>query len=213
MAIESTAIDGARHVAHPLRTWLVPPRRIHGVGYQGECMIAHVRHATYQQQSTTFGSSSAVFGLTGRGTGFVTGGGGFVDTVHRGVVSVVLEDAAGRHTNLELPAEMAILEGSVVRLDCINGNVVAATNMSGRQERIVLLGPSAFIGRMTLTKRHVLLLIGAVMMFPQVLSPHPFVAIATTAALAALPLRRMMEIRSRADRRKRLGHYMAEVMS
>ncbi|MGP7795590.1 hypothetical protein [Sphingomonas sp. CLY1604] len=213
MEIQSTTADDARVGGPALRSWLAPPRRIGGVAYQGDCVIVRVRQATYQQQSTTFGASSAVFGLAGRGTGFVAGGSGFVDTVHRGVVSVVLEDAAGAHENLELPAELALLEGGTVRLDRINGHVFAATNMSGRQGRVVLLGPSAFVGRMTLGKRHVLLLIGSAMMVPQIFSPHPFLAIATTVCLAVVPLHRMREIRAREDRRERLGSYMAEVMS
>lgn len=213
MEIVQPAIRGAEGPAVPLRSWLVPPRRIEGIGYQGDCLIARVRLASYQQQSTTFGSSSGVFGLTGRGAGFVAGGGGFVDTVHRGVVSVVLEDAAGVHTNLELPAEVAVLDGGVVRLDRINGRVVAATNLTGGQEPVILLGPSAFIDRATLTKRHILLLIGAAMMVPQILSPHPFLAIGLAAALAVPPLLRLRRMRSQARQRRQFKDYMLEVMS
>lgn len=211
--IEIAGMDGAHAPTSPLRSWLVPPRRIDGVAYQGDCLVACVRMASYQQQSTTFGSSSGVLGLAGRGGGFVAGGGGYVDTVHRGVVSVVLEDAAGRHANLELPAELAILDGGVVRLDRINGRVIAATNMTGRQEPVILLGPSAFIDRTTLTKRHVLLLIGAAMMAPQAFSPHPFLAIATAATLAAVPLLRLRRMRAQARRRKQFKDYMLDVMS
>jgi hypothetical protein len=213
MEVVPPAIRGTEGPAIPLRSWLVPSRRIGGIGYQGDCLIARVRLASYQQQSTTFGSSSGVFGLAGRGAGFVAGGGGFVDTVHRGVVSVVLEDAAGMHANLELPAELAVLDGGIVRLDRINGRVVAATNLTGGRELVILLGPSAFIDRTTLTKRHVLLLIGAAMMVPQILSPHPFLAIGSAAALAAPPLLRLRRMRSQARQRRQFKDYMLEVMS
>lgn len=211
--IRTTSTDGTHAATFPLRSWLVPACRIDGVGYQGDCLIARVRLASYQQQSTTFGSTSGVFGLSGRGSGFVTGGGGYVDTVHRGVVSVVIEDASGMHSNMELPSGSAVLDGSVVRLDRINGRVIAVTNVTGRQEPVILLGPSAFIDRRTLTKRHALLLTGAAMMVPQVLSPHPFLAIATTAALAAPPLLRLSRMRAQARQRKRFKEYMLEVMS
>ncbi len=213
MEIETTAVDGVQAPVFPLRNWLVPPCRIGGNRYQGDCVVACVRMASYQQQSTTFGSTAGVFGLAGGGAGFVTGGSGFVHTVHRGLVSVVLEDAGGKHANVELPAELAVLDGGVVRLDRINGQVIAATNVSGRQEPVILLGPSAFIDRTTLTKRHLLLLVGAAMMVPQIFTPHPFMAVGTAAALAAIPVLRIRKMRAQASQRKRFKEYMLEVMS
>ncbi len=211
--MEIAARDGTSALVPQLRNWLVPIRRIGSATYQGECVIACARHVSYQQQSTTFGSSSGVFGLTGNGNGFVTGGGGFVDTVHRGVVSVVLEDDGGRHVTEELPSGVAIMNGGVVRLDRINGRLIAVTNMTGRQDAHVLLGPSAFIGSLTLTKRHGVLMLAALMMAGQAFSPHPFAGIAMTGALAALPILRLRKMHALKRDRQKFKNYMLEVMS
>jgi len=211
--MEVSLAGGGTGISHPLRSWLIPPRRIAGRTYQGECVVARVRHVTYQQQSTIYGSSAGVFGVSDRGTGFVAGGGGFVDTVHRGVVSVVLEDEAGRHVTEELPASVSLLDDGVVRLDRINGHLIAATNLTGRQGSIVLLGPSAFIDRIGFTRLHGVLMVATVMMAGQMLSDHPFRGAALTAACAALPLLRYRRIQAVKRQRDRLKDYMVEVMS
>jgi len=199
--------------ARRLRSWSIQPRRIGGTTYQGGRVIARVRHVTYQQQSTTYGRSAGVFGLTSNGRGFVTGGGGFVDTDHRGVVNVVVEDEDGRHSTHELPSELALLEGSALRLDTINGRIVSATNLTGRQDGVVLLGPSAFIGTASFTKLHGLLMLATVLMAGQILSSHPIAGLAMTGAFAALPLMRLHQIQELKRRRVELKNYMLEVMS
>lgn len=206
-------VDACSTTSIRLRSWTVQPRRIGGTAYQGGCIIARIRHATYQQQSTTHGRSAGVFGLTSDGNGFVTGGGGYVDTHHRGVVSVVIEDENARHTTQELPSEMALLEGGILRIDLINGRVVAATNLSGRQGTLVLLGPSAFIGSASFTKLHGFLMLAAVLMAGQILSSHPIAGLAMTGAFAALPFTRLRKIRELKRRRVELKDYMLEVMS
>lgn len=207
------ASDPAVQAAGSLRSWLMQPRRIGGTMYQGGCVIARVRHVTYQQQSTTYGRSAGVFGLTSDGRGFVTGGGGFVDTDHRGVVNVVVEDEDGRHSTHELPSELALLEDSTLRLDLINDRIVSATNLTGRQGGVVLLGPSAFIGAASFTKLHGLLMLATVLMAGQILSSHPIAGLAMTGALATLPLMRMRRIQELKRRRVELKNYMLEVMS
>lgn len=196
-----------------LRSWVVPPRRIGGTTYQGECSIVRVLHASYQQQSTTFGRTAGVFGLASDGRGFVTGGGGFVDTTHQGIVSVVLEDEHGRHATRELPSSTSALEGGVVRLDFINGNLVAVTNLSGRQARTLLLGPSAFIERTTLTRTHGVLLLATLLSAGQLGSAHPLEAAAFTAAFGVAPALRLRRMQSDARSRRRLEQYMVEVLS
>ncbi|NYD89036.1 hypothetical protein [Sphingomonas melonis] len=197
----------------PLRSWMVAPRRIGGRTYQGECIIARVRHVTYQQQSTTSGRTAGILGLSSDGAGFVTGGGGFIDTTHQGVVNVVLEDEVGRHMTLELPSEISVLPDSIVRLDQVNGRMIAATNITGRQGRIITLGPSGFIEAASFTKLHAALTIAAMMMAGQILSPHFLAGLAMTAALAALPVHRFQRIQSLRRQRAELKNYMLEVLS
>lgn len=216
---DDLAMEGAEAVSAPvatssrLRSWLIQCRRIGGTTYQGGCIIARVRHVTYQQQSTTYGRSAGVFGLTSNGRGFVTGGGGFVDTDHRGVVSVVVEDGNARHTTHELPSEMALLEGSILRLDLINDRLVSATNLTGRQGGVILLGPSAFIGTASFTKMHGVLMLATALMAGQILSPHPIAGLAMTGAFVTLPLLRLRRIRELKHQRVELKNYMLEVMS
>lgn len=211
-AVTVKSSDATQPPPTKLRNWMLSPRRIGGTRYSGECIIARVRHATYQQHSTTHGRSAGVFGLTSDGRGFVTGGGGFVDTTHRGVVSVVLEDETGRHVTQELPSELALLEGGIIRLDLINGLVVCATNLTGRQGPVVLLGPSAFISSTTFTKRHVVLIVATLLMAGQILSAHPIAGLATTVAFAALPFIRLLQIQRSKRERTQLKDYMLEVM-
>jgi hypothetical protein len=205
-------LDGSTPTLPALKSWIIPPRRIGGRTYQGECVLARVRHATYQQQSTTFGRTAGVFGLSTNGNGLVTGGGGFIDTVHQGIVSLVLEDAAGRHVTQELPATVAALENGMVRLDLIDGRLIAATNLSGRQRPILLLGPAAFIEAPSFTRRDGALLLAALVSAGQFLA-HPLVATALTVVFGLVPglrLRRMSIVRRR---RSEFGDYMTEVMS
>ncbi len=196
-----------------LGNWVIQPRRIGGRVYQGDCSILQVRNATYQQQSTTFGRTTGVFGLSGDGHGFVTGGGGFVDTSHRGVISTVVEDEYGRHTTVELPAEASVLPDSVIRLDRINGHVIAVTNMSGRQGALLLLAPSAFVAGIGFTRIHGVLMLATVLMAGQILSPHPIGGLSLTLACAALPVLRWRRIRNLQQQRHALKDYMVEVMS
>jgi hypothetical protein len=204
---------GSPPVVLALRSWVVPPRRIGGTTYQGECRIVRVRHASYHQQSTTFGRTSGVFGLASDGHGFVTGGGGFVDTTHRGVVSVVVEDEHGYHEAQELPSSTSALEGGVIRLDFINANLIAVTNLSGRQPPTLLLGPSAFIARTTLTRTHGALLLAALVSAGQLGSAHPLEAAALTAAFGVAPAMRLRRLQSEARARRLLEQYMVEVLS
>ncbi|MES3150831.1 hypothetical protein [Sphingomonas faeni] len=214
LATEGAEAVSARVAASGgLRSWLIQPRRIGGTTYHGRCVIARVRHVTYQQQSTTHGRSAGVFGLASDGRGFVTGGGGFVDTDHRGVISVVVEDEDARHTTHELPSEMALLEGGILRLDLINDSLVSAANLTGRQDGIVLLGPSAFIGTASFTKLHGVLMFATLLMAGQILSPHPIAGLAMTGAFATLPLLRLRRIRELRHERLELKNYMLEVMS
>jgi len=206
-------IDASPSTVTRLRSWIIQHRRIGDATYHGECSIVRVRHVTYQQQSTTQGRSAGVFGLTSDGRGFVTGGGGFVDTEHRGVVSIVVEDECGRHTTRELPSEIPALEGGLLRLDLINGRLVGATNITGQQGTVVLLGPSAFIGSASFTKRHGFLMVAAVLMAGQIFSSHPIAGLAMTAAFAALPIMRFRQIQHLKRQRVELKNYMIEVMT
>lgn len=199
-------------LAPALRSWLVQPRRIGSRTYQGACVIGRIRSTTYQRQSTTFGRTAGVFGLSSDGKGFVTGGGGFVDTVHEGIVSVILEDEDGRHSNLDLPAATALLEGGVARIDSIDSHPVAVTNMTGRQEPVMLLGPSAFIDEVAFAPRHGVLLIAALLSLGQV-AYHPLGATAFAIAFGAAPLLRLRCMAMMRRNRASLGRYIGEVMS
>ncbi|MBW6528475.1 hypothetical protein KZ813_16650 [Sphingomonas sp. RHCKR7] len=206
---QAAAFNG---IAQRLRSWTIQPRRIGGRTYQGECQIARVLSATYQQQSTTFGRTAGILGLSSDGRGFVTGGGGFVDTVHRGLVSAVMEDETGRHLSEELPAAVAALEGSVLRLDRVNGRLVAVTNVTGRQQRITLLGSEAFIGRPPFTRRDGILLLAAIVSVGQIAS-HPLPALALATVFGALPVIRLRRIALMHRRRTSLSGYIEEVTS
>jgi hypothetical protein len=212
-AVKPVSSSGSPAKSIRPRSWSIQPRRIVGTRYHGECVVARVRQATYQQQSTTHGRSAGVFGLTSDGRGFVTGGSGTVNTEHRGVVAVVLEAEDGRHTSQELPAELAVLEGGLLRLDLINGNVFSATNLTGRQGAMLLLGPSAFIAPASFTKGHAFLMVATVFMAGQILSPHPVAGLGMTALFAALPLARFLQIQKSKRGRLELKNYMVEVMS
>ncbi|NYD89021.1 hypothetical protein [Sphingomonas melonis] len=172
-----------------------------------------LRSPGYQQHATTFGRTAGVLGLSSDGNGFVTGGGGFIDTTHRGVVSVVLEDESGRHSTQELPSDISVLQDGIVRLDQVNGRIIAATNLTGRQNAMVLLGPSGFIEAASFTRMHGALMIATVLMAGQTLSPRPFLGLTMTAALASLPILRFRRIRMLRRQRAELKDYMIEVMS
>lgn len=195
------------------RRWLVTPRRIGGTLYQGDCLVARVLHVSYQQQSTVYGSSGGVFGLSHAGSGLVGGGGGYVDTIHRGIVSVVIEAEDGGHATHELPASVSALANGMLRLDRINGQLVAVTNVTGRQAAIIVLGPSTFIGTIGFARRHAILAVATVMMAGQLLSSHPLRAAVATLLCAALPLLRLRRIRMAERDRERFKNYMLEVMT
>lgn len=195
------------------RTWLVRPRRIGFRTFRGECRIVRVRHISYQHLSTTFGQMGGVFGLATAGRGVVSGGGGFVDTAHQAIVSAVLEDEQGRHAVQDLPAAAAVLEGGLVRIDAVNGRMVAVTNLSGRQDRIIILGPSAFIGGVSFTTLHGVLLLAALVAGAQIPRGHESVALPAALLLGVLPMFRLCRMRLAGRRRDRLKDYMVEVMS
>lgn len=162
----TTTADSNSRLAHPLKSWMVPPKTIGNRTFRGSCVVAEAMHVTYQQQSTTFGRTAGVFGLSKDGDGFVTGGGGFVDTVHKGVVTAVFRDQDGAEQTLELPAGVAAREGAVTRLDMIDSKVISATNISGKGRLIRVLDATSFIDMPTLGRFEIALaIIGTLMVF------------------------------------------------
>lgn len=196
-----------RAVSHPLKSWMVAPRRIGKRTYRGHCVVAEAMHVTYQQQSTTFGRSAGVFGLSKDGDGFVTGGGGFVDTIHRGVVTVVFQDEEGVEQTHELPAAVASRVGSVARLDLVNGHVAAATNLTGKGRLLQLLSPADFIALPTLRKREIALGVVGLLL----IANGSFEVKLLGALFAAVPAWRIWRIVEAHRHRRELGDYMAEI--
>ncbi|MEZ0496784.1 hypothetical protein [Sphingomonas sp. IW22] len=213
--MEVTKVSGGsgQEVAHPLKSWMLSPRKIGNRRYQGHCVIAEAMHVTYQQQSTTFGRTAGVFGLSKDGDGFVTGGGGFVDTVHKGVVTVVFRDEDGAEQTHELPAAVATRNGTVARLDMMGSNVIGATNLSGKGRFLQLMDASSFIAMPKLLKREILLAVVALFMITGAL-PRGDTQILFWGLVAALfPAIKIWRIVKARSERRELNGYMGEVFA
>ena len=146
------ALDGAEIVAGGgerlptrLSTTALPPEKIGGKSFQARFAIVESRHVTYQQKTHVFGYVAPTRGGTYNGYGAVYGGGGSINSKSESVVQVVYCDFDGCENTAELPASVSAREGSVMRLDFLNGVLFAAQNISGRQETRGLLGPESFI--------------------------------------------------------------------
>lgn len=211
MDLATTA--GTQTLAHPLRSWALSPRKIGRHTYEGHCVVAQAMHVTYQQQSTTFGRTAGVFGLSKDGDGFVTGGGGFVNTVHKGVVTVVFCDEGGAEQTHELPAAVAAREGAVARLDMIGRNVIGATNLSGKGRHMQLMSSANFIDMPKLHKSHILLGVVAAILIHGSLVLGWTNALSWGLVLGAIPGVRIWQIISARKQRRELDAYIGEVFA
>jgi hypothetical protein len=202
----------AGDLSHSLKSWRLSPKRIGAKSYQGHCVVAQAVHVAYQQQSTTFGRTAGVFGLSKDGDGFVTGGGGFVDTVHRGVVTAVFRDDDGAEQTHELPAAVAAREGTVTRLDMIGGNVIAATNLSGKGRLLQLMDASSFIDVPSLSKGEIALgVIGVLLIINGVLGLK--IDLLGWGLVLVIPASFKIYRTTKAkDERKSLNDYIAEIL-
>lgn len=199
-------------LSHSLKSWVLPLRRIGGKDYQGHCVIAEAMMVTYQQQSTTFGRTAGVFGIGIKGDSFVGGGGGFVDTSHRGVVTIVFRDTNGTEQTHELPAALAARAGSVARLDMMGSNVIAATNLSGKGRFLQLMDSSNFVAMPKFTKTDIVLaVIAMLLLFNGIGTFSSMVGWGLIAAIApALKAWRIVKAR---QHRRDVDSYMGEVFA
>lgn len=208
-----TTVEAGTAVGHPLRSWSISPRRIGGKTYQGSCVVAQAMHCTYQQQSTTYGRTAGVFGLSKDGDGFVTGGGGFVDTKHKGVVTVVFQDEDGAEQTHELPAQVAARDGTIARLDMIGGNVIAATNLSGKGRHLQLMDASSFIAMPRASTFEVILGVVSVLMILTAFSDFDVSQMGWGLVVGLIPGIKLYRIQKARSERRELNGYMGEVFA
>lgn len=192
-----------------LKDWIVPPRQIGRMAYQGRCVMFETMQTTYQQQSTTFGRTAGVGGFIWDGYGGIGGGGGFVDTVHRGVVTAIVRYEDGKEEALELPAQTALREGSIGRIDYVNHQMAFVRNLSGGGAIIALRSPADYIALPMLTKRDAFMSIIGVCMLPAAIGSLAIAGVA--AVLIGLPAwTAYTNLRAKAER-KGLARFMLEV--
>jgi hypothetical protein len=153
-----------------------------------------------------FGSIAPTVGGTWDGYGTVYGGGGTIKSQSESVVQVVYCDHDDCENTAELPASISAREGTVLRLDFVNGNIFAAQNLSGKQDIRGLLGPADFIawpqwqGILTFLT---ILAIGALLL-------HAYLY---AAIFAILPTYKVYQRHLAKQRRKQLGEYMGRALS
>lgn len=211
--MDVTTTDGTTTLGHPLKSWLLSPRRIGNNTYQGKCVVAEALHVHYQKESSVHGRTAGVFGFSDRGTGVTMGGGGYTATSHRDVVQVVFRDEDGAQQTHELPAKSASTVGCVTRLDMIGDAVVGCRNLSGKGQHLQLHDASSFIPVPVMTTFEVILgIVGALMILTAIgdLDLNQMFWGALIGALPAWKFYRMQKARSG---RRELNGYIGEVFS
>jgi hypothetical protein len=204
-----------------LRSWRPPALRIGKVGYAGSSHVVEVLKVTYQQRSTTFGQISGTFGSIHDGHGRVSGGAGYVDTRHEGLISAVLRDADGGQHHVDLPDELALVEGNLLRLDMVNKRTVRATNLSGRRF-VRMSGPAAFIAMPTVSSNLAYFsviggAVGALTLYhfaavAAAIGAMGTLGVAAAGLLAPVPaVLKRRAIRTARDERTMLGEYIEDV--
>lgn len=189
-----------------LSTVVFPVERIGRRTFEARTTIVRTLHFHYQQKNHVFGYISPTVGATFSGYGTVYGGGGSISSRNESVVQVVYCDRDGCENTVELPASISVREGSVLRLDHLNGTLYAAQNISGRQEVRALLGPNSFIPWFPWSRNMTILCVLAL----GCLIAHVWVGALLLAGSPAYTIYRQATIRRD---RKALGIYMANALS
>lgn len=185
---------------------VVPPRRIGRRTFAGRSVTVCALHATYQQKLYVSGHIAPTIGATYKGTGATFGRGGSIGSENESVVTVVYVDGDGVEGTTELPSGTSVREGTVFRMDLLNGKMFAARNVSGRQSTRLLMSPADFIPGVGFKKRDVpLIVLGGMALAAGNL---PWVALLF--ARPAWVVWRNIEMRRQ---RAQVGEYMATVAS
>lgn len=215
---DSAQVGGARMTREitrnfSLEDWCTPVRRIGRVDFEGYCHEVDVLKVTYQQKAHVFGRIAGVMGGTYRGTGFVGGGGGFVDTVHDSVATAVVRNRYGQVSTVEIPSDVGAVEGMQLRLDYLNGHMIGVTNQSGGGSVRVVASPSDFVAYRKGARADVMLgLVSLVCLWNGIVQPWPELLLA--AAIAAIrPVMTVIEIRDGKRRLAQMTGYMREILS
>ena len=151
--------DGGRQLA----TSATPAVRIGRVDYRGLSVTAKALMVTYEQKMSVSGYIAPTTGVTIRGTGGVYGAGGKISTHNESVATVVYVDRDGVENTAELPSDTSVREGSVFRMDHLNGHRFAVRNISGNQPVRWLRGAGSFISMPEFKKWYLLLIIMALL--------------------------------------------------
>ena len=91
------------------------------------------------------------------------GAGGSISSQNDSVVTVVHVDGNGVEGTTELPSGVSVREGTIVRLDYLDGALFAVRNVTGGQGTRLLLSAADFIVGPALKKRDFALTVLAVM--------------------------------------------------
>lgn len=196
-----------------LDDWCTPVRRIGREEFEGYCHEVDTLKVTYQQKSHVYGRIGGVVGGTYRGTGFVGGGGGFVDTIHDSVATTVVRSRYGQVSTIEIPSEVGAVDGSQLRLDYLNGHLIGSTNLSGGGSVRVVRSPGDFVGYRRGTKADVALGVVAVLcLWNGIVQPWPVLLLA--AAVAGIrPVMTALEVRDGRRRLAQVAGYMREILA
>lgn len=142
-----------------LVTSATPSIRIGRIDYRGLSVTAQALLVTYEQKLSVSGSIAPTIGMTSKGTGGVFSAGGLIGSHNESVATVVYVDRDGVENTAELPSNTSVRQGSVFRMDHLNGHRFAVCNLSGHQPIRWLRGAGSFISVPIFRKRHVLLII------------------------------------------------------
>jgi hypothetical protein len=181
------------------------PSKIGRTTYNGHSQQVQVLDATYQQKMHVFGEIAPTKGATYDGYGAVYGGGGSIQSRNESVVLIVYRCKDGSEHSLELPSSLSPRAGGLFRFDWLNGHLICAHNISGKQAPRQLLGPFDFIPPVPLLKRDIALAIAAVLAIPY--------GILLVAVLALSPCVYIYQKVTSTKNRKDLNALMQSVMS
>lgn len=189
-----------------LRSSVVPAKRIGRRTWTGKTVVAQALHVTYQQKLFVSGYIAPTYGGIYDGTGAVFGAGGSIGSSNESVVTVVHADERGVENTTELPSGISLREGTIFRMDYLDGRLFAARNISGNQGTRFLLSPANFIGSVGFKKRDLACCFGALL----ALSAANWAFVALFMARPAWVMWRKVELRRQ---RAELGQYMASIAS
>lgn len=189
-----------------LSSTVLPAERIGKTNYRARCAIVLSRHVTYQQKTHVFGNIAPTIGGTWDGYGTVFGGGGSIRSQSESVVQVVYCEQDESEATAELPASISAREGTILRLDFLNGHLFAAQNLSGKQAPRGLLGPNDFI---PWPQWHGALTFLIVLAFVA-LAMSSVIGVIVFAALPAYKIYQRIQVRRQ---RTQLGEYMGRALT